>query len=411
MRICQIIGFCLLTACAPLQGKPPNPAGFTLGENAADSTPAKSEEKSPSSKAEPVFKKHVQQALAYLNDDKPGLALTEIDQALILAPNDVHALNVAGLIYEKMGDTQSALIHLSNAVFQAPDDPYSRNNYGTLLCRLGQPREAIAQFEKVATMKGYATPEIAYTNAGLCARTIPDLDLAGRHFNTALQVNPKTPTALYQIAKLSYDEGSYAAAREDLQHYLQVGPHTPKTLLLRVQIEAALGNRATQEAYRNQLAKLFPASLEAAHAKSMPLTNAKLAAADTSPAKTTMPDATPATAASEQEVAEPRSEEWLLQQSPERYSIQLMSGADKQSVMDFVRRHGITGDLAYFEFQRGGTPRYALLYGNFESLGAAESALAELSPTVAANQPWLRRFGQVHKLIQENALVLQRATP
>lgn len=461
MRFLNFVGLCLLTsACAPITATSPNETVAPGSNNPF--TEAKTEATESDKKATADADEQpdpVAESLAYLQNDKIGLALTKIDQALLDRPNDVQALNVAGMVYEQMGDVDTALIHLSNAVFAKPDDPYSRNNYGALLCRLGQQREAIEQFERAARIEAYDNPEVAFTNAGLCAMRVPDVELAEKYFNRALHLNPGSPVALYQIAKISYLQNRFVAAREDLQHYLRVAPHTPKTLLLRAQIENSLGNDTARDAYTRRLSDLFPESSEARLAlalespdaltrrlnaernpEALPVTerincpqtaessqqadkpskpapkekpsaakppSKPLQAGASTASKKPLSDTTTTTRTSTGEV---RNSDWLASQQANRYTIQLRAQRDRADLLKFARESELGPDAAIFSFLRDGETWHALLYSDFDSAEEAELAARTLLPKLRQNQPWIRQFGEIQALISKSATSAETRT-
>ena len=132
------------------------------------------------------------------------------------------------------------------------------NNYGGFLCRQGERAEGIKHFEKAARNAYFRTPETALTNAGVCARGIPDLDESERFFREALARNPAFPEALLQMADLKMEQGEALSARAFLQRYESVGPASPASLRLGQDVERALGNDKGARDYARRLNDEFP---------------------------------------------------------------------------------------------------------------------------------------------------------
>jgi type IV pilus assembly protein PilF len=91
--------------------------------------------------------------------------------------------------------------------------------------------------------------------------------VAVKYFRTALEVNPKQPRALIEMAKLSYNAGRTVSARAFIQRYFDVGEDTPEVLLFATKIESTLGNRDAEASYAIRLRGKFPDSAEAAQLK------------------------------------------------------------------------------------------------------------------------------------------------
>ena len=60
----------------------------------------------------------------------------------------------------------------------------------------------------------------------------------------------------------------------------------------------------------------------------------------------------------------------------------------------------LTGQAAYFAFQREGKQWYAAVYGAYPGKSQAQNAVATLPSGVGKNPPWIRQFGGIQKLIK-----------
>jgi type IV pilus assembly protein PilF len=136
------------------------------------------------------------------------------------------------------------------------------NNYGLFLCQREQMDAALRLFDRAVANPVYQTPEIAHSNAGTCLLQHGDIAGAEARFRQALQLNPKLPPALLQMARLSFDLDRALAARGYLQRYAEVADQIPASLWLGVRIERALGDRLALGRYEQQLQREFPDSDE-----------------------------------------------------------------------------------------------------------------------------------------------------
>lgn len=211
---------------------------------------------------DPAAEVNTELGIEYLRAGRTDLAREKLDKARRLDPDYAPVHNALGLLHERVGDLDDADAAFRQAIRLDPNDANYRNNYGTFLCRRRRPNEADAEFRKALEDKFYQTPEIVYTNAGICAASKPDLDKADAYFTAALDANPRFAPALLQMARLSVDRGDHAAARGWLTRLWQQSPPSPETLLLAVRNETAAGEGEAAGEYARLLRERFPDSPE-----------------------------------------------------------------------------------------------------------------------------------------------------
>ena len=76
--------------------------------------------------------------------------------------------------------------------------------------------------------------------------------------------------------------------------------------------------------------------------------------------------------------------------TPKSYSIQLMAGNDKASVINFVRQHGLTHKTKIYSTIAHNQHWYVLLYGNYDSVSSAQSAKVKLPSELKRLNPYVR---------------------
>jgi type IV pilus assembly protein PilF len=173
---------------------------------------------------------------------------------------EVHA--TAGLIYETLGEDRLADTHFSRALSLAPENPSIQNNYAVYLCRKGNPDRGQKLFLQAAANPLYRTPEVAFVNAGTCARRAGNAVDAEQHFRKALGINARNAEALIQMADLELEAGNLLPARAFLERYLAVTPATAQSLWLGMRLERAAGDPTTAATYAERLKSQFPTSVE-----------------------------------------------------------------------------------------------------------------------------------------------------
>jgi type IV pilus assembly protein PilF len=201
--------------------------------------------------------------VAYLQQGRRDLAMQKLQLALQQDPDNANAYSALGLLYNSSGDLQRADENYREALDKAPSDPQIQNNYAVFLCQQGKPKESEKYFIEAAQNPLYPTPEAAYANAGVCANLIPDKATAEQYFRKSLAINPNYPLALYQMARLSYDQKRYRDALTYIQRFEASSPTPrPEVLLLGVLTENALGDKQAADGYSKKLRILFPDSPE-----------------------------------------------------------------------------------------------------------------------------------------------------
>lgn len=222
---------CLLAACAA----PPNKSG---GRSAAEI--------------------NAQLGLGYMQQGEDERAMEKLKHALWLEPELASANHYIAELYQKIGRNQDAERHYRKALAGTPSDPMLLNNFGVFLCKQRRLDEAETLFLTAANEPFYKTPELAYTNAALCALERPDPAKAEDYLRTALRFNARSPAALYAMAELKFNQREHLGARAFLQRYFDAAPATPASLWLGVRVERELGDAATAGRYAARLQQDFP---------------------------------------------------------------------------------------------------------------------------------------------------------
>ena len=206
---------------------------------------------------------NVELGLAYMQENENDVALQKFEKALKADPDYVPAHIATGLLYQRLGKFDQAEKYYKQALRLEPDNPRALNSYGQYLCQTGKIAESEKYLLKAAENPLYGTPEVAYTNAGICALREGDSVKAEEYFRKALQVNPNVTLALFQMTRISYEKQRYLSARGYLQRYLEVSDHSPQVLWLGIRIERELGDKDAVASYSLALRANYPDSDEA----------------------------------------------------------------------------------------------------------------------------------------------------
>jgi len=203
---------------------------------------------------------YVQLAVEYMRERQFAEALKNAKKAVVTDANRSSAHNVLGLIYQRLGENSRAEKAFRRALKLGPRDPYILNAYGSFLCAEQRYKEADAMFLRAVENPLYNTPEVALTNAGLCAQSAGAKSQAEKNLRRALRANSRFAPALLAMARISLERDNPLSTRAYLQRYAEVAAHTPESLWLGIRAEDALGDRDQAASFALHLRSRFPDS-------------------------------------------------------------------------------------------------------------------------------------------------------
>lgn len=217
----------------------------------------------PTVKSNDVAQANLNLGIEYLKRGQYEDALEKLLKAKDADPQYSPTYNGLGLLFQTMGDRAQAEEYYRKALKLNPNDSSTMNNYGRLLCEQRRYTEAEETFLKAANNPLYKTPELAITNAGLCAVSEGNSISAERYFRQALELNKNIPQALLEMADISFQQEEHLAARGYFQRFEAISRHSPKSLWLGIQIERVLKDKNAVASYELLLNNQFPDSAEA----------------------------------------------------------------------------------------------------------------------------------------------------
>jgi len=209
-----------------------------------------------------IAQTHVQLGVGYLRQGQHDWALEKLKKALSAMPDYGPAHSTIAFIYSQLGESDLANDHYLTAIELLPDDGGVHNNYGVFLCEQNKLEQADVQFLMAINAPRYDTPELAYENAGTCARRVPNIEKAENYLRAALKRNPRLAVSLFNMAEISFTQKNYLSSRAYIQRFEEVSPHSAKSLWLGIQVERQLGDKTAASSYAKQLQSKFPNSEE-----------------------------------------------------------------------------------------------------------------------------------------------------
>lgn len=205
---------------------------------------------------------HTDLGAVYYQQRQLEIALEEFTEASRIDPDFALAYNGLGLVHAALGQDDIAEKNFKKSVQLEPTNSESHNNYGSFLCAKNRIDESIKEFLAAVKNPLYSTPAMAYTNAGICSARKKDTVNAEVYFQKALQIEPLSSTAAYQLASLQFKRNDVAGAKKTLQNAM-LGQPGPEMLWLAIQIERVVGAKDAEASYALQLRRQYPDSEQA----------------------------------------------------------------------------------------------------------------------------------------------------
>ena len=241
-RICALILLALLAGCT--------------------TESKKSETGEPRNAVENRARIHTELGAAYYGAGQMPVAVQELKEAISADPNYGPAHSQLGLVYMTLKEDALAQQSFERALKIDPTDSSANNNYGLFLCQRKREKEAMKYFAAALKNPLYATPENAYTNAGVCSRMQGDDVKAEEWLRKALALQPNQSQALYQLADIAFKRDELINARTLLNRHMQVSTPSVDALWLGARIEQRLGNRTAMSSYGAQLNNRYPGAAQ-----------------------------------------------------------------------------------------------------------------------------------------------------
>jgi type IV pilus assembly protein PilF len=205
---------------------------------------------------------HTDLGAVYYQQKQLEIALEEFNNAVKIDPSFASAYNGLGLVNAELGKDDVADASFRKSIQLEPSNSEAHNNYGSFLCGRNRIDESITEFLAAVKNPLYATPAMAYTNAGICSMRKKNMAGAEQYLLKALQIDPLSQTAAYQLASLQFKRNDAVAAKKTLQNVMLSRPG-PEVLWLGIQIERVVGGKDAEASYALQLRRQFPDSEQA----------------------------------------------------------------------------------------------------------------------------------------------------
>lgn len=183
---------------------------------------------------------HLALALAYYEQDQPGVALDESQRGLLLDPAFGPLYSLQGLVYQRLAEPALAEASLRQALSLNAQDADALHNLAWVLCLQSRQDEAQPVFVRALALPG--APAKTWMAQGLCQKQAGQPQAAEQSLQRAHVLAPGNALVRYQLAQLLYDRSDWQGAGAHLAA-LNAGPSAnAQTLWLAIRVERKLDN-------------------------------------------------------------------------------------------------------------------------------------------------------------------------
>jgi len=116
------------------------------------------------------------------------------------------------------------------------------------------------------------------------------------------------------------------------------------------------------------------------------------------------PDSAAATSPATRPAPEILDAAWIRKQPADHYTIQLFANWTEESILTFIKEHGLTGKIAYYKVLHESKPWFCLIQGNYANADAAQSALRAAPAKLRVMGAFVRSFGDVQTVIARGSV-------
>jgi type IV pilus assembly protein PilF len=188
-----------------------------------------------------------------------AVALAETRLAIKDDSSYYPAYNMQGLVFMELREDAPARDAFNRALQLSPNNAEVLNNFGWFLCLRNDTERGMEMMLRASTDSLYPTPEKALLSAGLCMRRAGNNARAEEYLRRAVLIRPDLIGALYNLAVITFERGSYKDSEIYLLRYMQRTPApTLDSMVLGVKIARATNDGAAEQSFLQQLRRRFP---------------------------------------------------------------------------------------------------------------------------------------------------------
>jgi superkiller protein 3 len=166
-------------------------------------------------------------ALSYLNDKQPAPAMTALQEAISVNPNQAVYRDTLGVVLLELGRPDMAIEHFQKAVEIDPIYADAYFHLGTALAEARKWDDAVAAYKKALSLPTLTIPESANQNLGLALYHLKRYQEAEQTLRFAISLDPKLQAAYYNLGLVFVAENRKEEAKAVFRQATQLAPDSP----------------------------------------------------------------------------------------------------------------------------------------------------------------------------------------
>jgi tetratricopeptide (TPR) repeat protein len=201
--------------------------------------------------------------MLYVNNFRPDDAVLCITRALKHEPNNPESHANLALAYKDQGKLDQAVEHFRRSIRLAPDNPMTYNNLGNVLREKSKPRDAIREYEKALQLD----PDFAQCWSNFSA-ALNEADLrkaAHRAVDRALELEPGLAQAHNNRGDILLAEARYAEALTSYEKATELNPKYAAALINMARVQRDMDSAQAALTTLQRALDLEPNNPEAHH--------------------------------------------------------------------------------------------------------------------------------------------------
>jgi len=207
---------------------------------------------------------HTGLAGEYYSRGNFAVALAETRLAIREDSTYYPAYNMQGLVFMELREDGPARDAFNRALAISPNNAEVLNNFGWFLCLRNDTERGMEMMLRASADTLYPTPEKAFLSAGLCMRRAGNNDRAEEYLRRAVLIRPDLIGALFNLAVITFERGSYKDSETYLLRYMRLTPAPNlEALMLGVKLARANKDAGAEQSFLQQLRRRFPDSPQA----------------------------------------------------------------------------------------------------------------------------------------------------
>lgn len=202
--------------------------------------------------------------MLYVNNFRPRDAVLCISKALKHAPNNPESHANLALAYKDLGEPEKAVEHFRRSIRLDPNNAMSFNNLGNVLREQGRPRDAIREYEKALKLQ----PEFpqCWSNFSAALNEAEQRKAAHRAVDRALQLEPELAQAHNNKGDILLAEARYGDALQSYERAVELNPKYAAALINMARVQRDMDSAESALETLKRALDIEPNNPEALHA-------------------------------------------------------------------------------------------------------------------------------------------------